>query len=235
MELVYKILASKCNFKAKLDMASLLDILEDLVTEELKRVNCDNITLNDVYNCMWVYTKNKVKVLRSPDWGEELRVTCKSVKANKIINYMQTNFYDKDNNLVISGLTELCVLDKTNFKFVRLEKIGFTCENEDVDTSYNIENITEFDSKSEFKVAAYMLDSSMHINNVKSFVQFLNTLSIDELGSLIDDGYELLIKYASQGKYQNTLTVNKKVIDNKYYYSVNNGQTPVILGQINKL
>ena len=61
--------SSECNFKAELSLNGIVDIVQDLITETLKGMGCDNITLRNNYQAMWVYTKNKIHLEKTVKWN----------------------------------------------------------------------------------------------------------------------------------------------------------------------
>ncbi len=209
--------SSECNFNAELSLNGIVDIVQDLITETLKEVGCDNITLRNNYHAMWVYTKNKIHVEKSVKWSEEITVECRSVKSNRLLNYMNTNFFNKDNEIIISSIVEMCVLDINSNRFIRLTDLPFNCNNQEMDPTFYFDEVT-YSNEKPFVVSPMMIDYSMHLNNTHSIHLFLESLNFDELKMIFSHSYDFIIRYNSQAHYLDKLVLKTEKKDNHFYF-----------------
>lgn len=219
--------SSECNFNAELSLNGIVDIVQDLITETLKEINCDNITLRNNYHAMWVYTKNKIHVEKSVKWCEEITVECKSVKSNRLLNYMITNFINKDNEVIISSIVEMCVLDINSYRFVRLTDLPFSYNNQEMDPTFDFEE-TSYSNETKFVVSPMMIDYSMHLNNTHSIHLFLDSLTLDELKMIFSHSYDFLIRYNSQAHYLDHLVLKTEKKNNHFYFSFEQENNKVV-------
>lgn len=211
--------SSECNFKAELSLSGIVDIVQDLITETTKEINCDNITLRNNYQAMWVYTKNKIHLEKTVKWGEEVTIECKSVKTNQLLNYMLTEFRNKDNQVVITSLVEMCVIDINNFHFIRLSKLPITFAKENLEIDFNFDSDVTYSKEISFVVSPMMIDYSLHLNNTQSIHFFLDHLTLEELDNIYSNRYDFIIKYSSQAHYQDKLLLKIENKNNHYYFS----------------
>ena len=168
---------------------------------------------------MRVFAHNKVHVDSRPYYNQTIRICCEIVKSNALFAYIRTIFINEEGKCIVTVLTELCAIDIVSFRFLRLTAINFPKVNQEIDTSYDFENIP-YDESVTREVLPSMLDSSMHLNNVKSISMYFDTFSLEELDSFYAHSYDFIIKYNAQGKYNDTLTLAKGKRDNIYGYEL---------------
>lgn len=214
MERLIHISATNCGFDWDFSLEFALAFMQDCVTELYGSLNMSNFDMREKYNAMWVFTKNKVKVLRRPRWNEDLVASCNIVKANRFICYTKTSIYDKDNNLVMEGVVECCVLDFVSHKMLKLTDLNIIPTNEECDTTYHFID-EEFPFVKKFKVTHLLTDSSYHLNNAKAIFPLVDSFSEDVLEKIYSKPFELGIKYQAQAMYNTTL---------KMYYKYNNDE-----------
>lgn len=219
MKVSRKIDSSDCYFEPKLSLTAILEFVQDYVCLELKEMGCDNITLREKYNCMWVFTKNRIDVSCLPSWDEEIQIVCKSVKANKLKNFIQTQFFNSNGDLLISSLLECCVIDVDSFSFVKLDAIPFKFTNEDVKVDMAISNIS-MTLAEELYVKPLMTDYSRHLNNTKTIDEFLNTFDIEEIRSILAQPFNFTIHYTAQARLGEKLSLFKGEAQNEYQYAI---------------
>jgi len=219
MELKTKILASDCGLNADVGLGNLLMLIQNYVTEDLEIMGCDNFVLKEKYHAMWVFTRHKIKLFSSIKWGQKIVARSRSVKSNRFLNYMLTEIYDANNNLLASSLLEMCAIDVTSFKMLKLTDFPFAFGKENIDSTYDIE-LGNFKESFNFKVTPSMLDYSKHMNNIKSVLVFLDSLSLEELQMIYDHGYEFQIFYKAQAMCGENLIMRKSFQDKRFTYVV---------------
>lgn len=219
MKIEKKITFSECNYRSFTPLEEILKISENMITQTLEEISLDNVSLKEKCHGMWVFTHNKVHVDSRPYYNQTIRICCEIVKSNALFAYIRTIFINEEGKCIVTVLTELCAIDIVSFRFLRLTAIDFPKVNQEIDTSYDFENIP-YDESVTREVLPSMLDSSMHLNNVKSISMYFDTFSLEELDSFYAHSYDFIIKYNAQGKYNDTLTLAKGKRDNIYGYEL---------------
>ncbi len=219
MEIKTKIFASDCGLNAEVGLENLLMLVQNYVTEELELMGCDNVVLREKYHAMWVFTRHKIKLFSPIKWGEKIVARSRSAKSNRLLNYMLTEIYDTNNKLLASSLLEMCVIDVTSFKMLKLTDLPFEFGKENIDSTYNIE-LGDFKDSFNFKVTPAMLDYSKHMNNIKSVLVFLDSLTLEEMQMIYENGYEFQIFYKAQAMCGEHLIMRKNFQDKRFTYVV---------------
>lgn len=68
--------ASMCDGATKLSPIAVFQLVEDAATELMGELRIDGITAMREYGAMWVFVKNRIHILRRPDWREEFHTRC---------------------------------------------------------------------------------------------------------------------------------------------------------------
>lgn len=214
-----KIHFSDCNYASIAPLETILKISEDMITAFLGELSLDNMTLRTKHHAMWVFTRNKAHVIKKPVYDQTLLLKCQIAKTNALFAYLKTEFYDESGVLLLDILTEICAIDIQTSRFLRLNSLAFPIVTSDIDTSYEFQDIV-YDEEMTRVVLPSMLDSSMHLNNVKSIPMYFDTFTLEELDAFYSRPYDFLIKYNSQGKYKEDLILHKGHKDNVYAFEL---------------
>lgn len=62
--------ASTSDSLANLSVIGIFQTVEDAVTELLGRLNADNITMKNMDNVIWVFVKNRIRILKNIVWNQ---------------------------------------------------------------------------------------------------------------------------------------------------------------------
>ncbi|MDE5566678.1 MAG: hypothetical protein K2I77_06795, partial [Anaeroplasmataceae bacterium] len=201
--------ASLVDYDLKITLYALTNIVQNAVTETLGSIQFDNINMKERYHAMWVFTKNKLTCHKRPVWNDEIKITCRVVKTTHLIAYMLVEIFNSDNELVVSSLVELCAIDVTSYRFVRLSNIDFITVDENIDNDYTLEQ-AEYEEFQNLKVKPMMIDFSKHLNNAQSIFIYLDSLEKEELDLIYSKPFTFTIKYANQAKLNEEIFLYKK-------------------------
>lgn len=221
MEFREKVRYSDCNVKAELSLPRILEIVENAVSDECGEKGSDNITLREQYRAMWVVTKNKCRVERTPRWNEAFTVRCRCVKSTRLVCYFLTEFVDGEGRTCVSSLMENCVIDLDTARFKKLDSIPCPHGDEGVEIDLKCAE-PEGTESVPFTVEPMMIDYSRHLNNVKSLQVYFNSFALEELETLFAPRYIFTIHYCAQAFYGERLTMHKGRSGSVYGFHVKN-------------
>ena len=71
-----KVGASITDSLANLSVIGIFQTVEDAVTELLGELKADNITMKKTDNSIWVFAKNRIKILKNIAWNEDFNTEC---------------------------------------------------------------------------------------------------------------------------------------------------------------
>ncbi len=217
MEIKKRIHASECDFELKTSLFALVNMIQNMATETLGEIKLDNVTLREKYNAMWVFTKNQFKCMRRPIWNEEVTLRSRRLKSNRLIYYMLIEMIDSHQEIILSDVLELCVLDRNTFRFKRLSEVGLDTVDCDIDIDYTIPSLT-YEPKCSVEVTPTMIDYSMHLNNAQSILIFLNHLTLEETTEMGKCPFKFTIHYRSQARLNEKMTLNLAKENGTYGY-----------------
>lgn len=215
------ITATQCGHDPAMSLEFIFGMVQDAVTMEFDSMGCDNTTLKREYNAMWVFSKNRIRVYRRPKWNETVNVYSRVVRSGRLAAYFQTDVRSQSNELLIESMLECCIIDRDNFRFVRLEKVPFVPASEEADTSFDFFTL-DAEYVYDFKVLSSITDMSHHMNNARALVPLLDSLSLIELDSLYSHSFEISIKYVSQAMYGTELSLYRGGKDDRFFFAYRN-------------
>lgn len=160
-----------------LSLLGAAEIIQDAVCMALGIIGCDNISLRDKYNSMWVFTKNKILLFNKLKWNEEYRVESYICKITKITIVFETIIYKKNNEVCYISKIEACSLDKETKRIKRIKDVGipldFVCDSSVL--SFDFDKYSQFNGEllRNVLVESTNLDMSMHCNNTE-YVRLLS-------------------------------------------------------------
>lgn len=76
-------------------------IVEDAVTEMMAKLKIDGLTVKKLYNAMWVFSKNRIKLLRELQWGEDYTVESFITAFSLVRLNIETAVKDKSGEIVV--------------------------------------------------------------------------------------------------------------------------------------
>ncbi|MFA6829147.1 MAG: acyl-ACP thioesterase domain-containing protein [Bacilli bacterium] len=216
----YKVEFSDCGMVPEMSLARIMEIVENKVSDLTKDIKCDNITLHDQYQLMWVFTKQKIVTLRSPKWNETITITCEILKTERIKNYFLTQMIDSSGKVIVRSILESCLLNCESFRITKLSTVNLLPKESDEDVSFDFLNENPLKQAFEFSVTPSMLDYSKHMNNTKGIIRFYDTLTIEEYQEINSKPYVFIIQYCSQAVIHEKLVINTLKEENNYFFEI---------------
>ncbi len=219
MEVQKRVHASDVDFERKMTLFAIANTAQNMITETLGLMGCDNVTLRMKYHSMWVFSKSKFICTRRPLWGELITLSCRSVMAKRLTNVMVVEFKDEENKKIIECYVETCVIDIDTFRFVKLTDIPFEYPKENIEVKFPMED-TVYDETFPVSVNASNIDYSMHLNNTQSILMYLGTLSTEDVHTIFTKPFVFTIKYNSQARLCDKIVLKRVNRDGIYGYAV---------------
>ena len=219
MEVKKRIHASEVDYEIKMTLFAVANTVQNMVTETLDLMGCDNVTLRTKYHSMWVFSKSKFVCIRLPVWGEWVTLRCKSVMAKHLTNVMSVEFIDGEGNVIIECFVEMCVIDIESFRFKKLSDIPFEYPPENIDVKFPIEEL-DYSETFPATVNAANIDYSIHLNNTQSILMYLSTLSTEDVHTIFGEPFVFTIKYNAQARLGDEIVLLRGKRDGLYGYAL---------------
>ncbi len=220
--------------KANLSIIGTFEIVEDALTELMGKLKIDGVTSQKIYNAMWVFTKNRIKILKSLAWNENYFVESfiSNISIAKI--NIETAIKNSVGEIVAYSKVELCALDMESGRIRKVATVG-------VDESMSIGNsqiqidFTRFEDVEMPKVESVVvrstnIDMCHHCNNVEYLRFLLNTYSVAELNR--NPIKEIEIGYANQSFEGDVLDIFKTQNQGKDILFIRKEDKPIIKCEI---
>ena len=221
---------------AKLSVMGLFGVVETAITEFMGTLKIDGVTLRRKYNAFWVFTKNRIKIFNSLDWGETFNAESfiSSISSAKMV--VDTAIKTLKGEIVAYSSCEMCVLDIAKGRIRRTSTVGID-ENFVVEQAQMPVDFTKIDDVNlpiveTVTVRSTNIDFCQHCNNVEYLRFLLNTYSVEQLVSR--PIREIQVCYVNQSYEGNTLTVHKQSTDNCDTLSINKDDCTIIKCEIIK-
>ena len=221
---------------AKLSTLAVFQLVENAVTEGMAAQHIDGLTIKRLYNAFWVFAKNKVKILKTADWGDTLTIESFVSGISAVKLNVDTALKNADGQIVAYSRCEMCPLDATTGRIVRTSAVGvdekIVAEPALVDISFDKLDCDELPMVEEVTVRSTNIDCWQHANNVEYLRFIFNTYSVTEL--LARPIRELEVNYVSQSFEQDTLSIHKRASNNCDLFAITKSSTPVLKCKITR-
>lgn len=226
--------ASLTDFSGELSIFGALRIMEDAITEFMGDLKIDGLTSKRLYNAVWVFTKTKMKFLKSITWDKDYTVSCFFSKiANATMN-IDVAIKNAEGNLCVYSRTEICALDATTGRIRKVSTVGV---DESITTEPSLCEIlfTKIDAedppvKEQVKIGYTNIDFVGHTNNLEYVRFMLNTYSVKEIAER--PIREMQIVYMNQSFEGDTLTLHKGNFDGKDIFVIKKDDKNVVKSEI---
>lgn len=219
---------------ARLSVLGVCGIVVDAVTEMMGALKIDGITVKKQYNAMWVFTKNRVKILKVLQWGDAYSVESFITAFSLVKMYVETAIKNPSGEIVAYSKIELCALNLTTGRIVKTSEVGLNETFVKEPSLMNVEytkfsdgNLSLIDSVA---VRSSNIDFSRHTNNVEYVRLLLNTYSVEEI--LTNPIKEIEICYISQSFENDVLRIYKSADGNKDILMIEKDNKPIIKCEI---
>lgn len=199
--------ASMVDNNAVLRIDKLFDIIMVMVTEYLKQYNMDNVALKKNFNAAWLITKVLFKINKLPNWGNNIKLKSHVILKRPAKIILETIAMDENNNVLFSGIDEMCPINLERRKIIRLSDINYdpiildSITNESFN-NFSLDNLKLIDT---INVKYNDIDFTNHTNNV-SYIRFIT----NELGLDFFNNYEikkLEAKYLNESRINDELNI----------------------------
>ena len=215
---------SNCDRKVNLSVLNSLFLIQDMMTEYFGFLKSDNIILKKENNAIWVLTKIKVHFNKYPTWRDVIEGTVFTTGIKPIRLETETQFQDKDKNILFYANQEICVIDLTDRKIRKINTVNYPTGvqikegiNKEKYLRLNTE-FTEADKVYEQKIHSTDIDFSYHTNNVSYVKYILNSLNSDFIDSHKITDFE--VHYINESKEGQKLSIYKKIKDNEIEFLI---------------
>ena len=167
---------SQCDPEVKLSVISVLELIEDGLTELLGSMHIDGVTAMREYGAMWVISKNTIRIRRCPEWLEEFSFRCFISKHSQLRLFIDFEAIDKNGEPLFSARVEICALDLETGRIRRPDSLGFRIEMEHPQPLEGLDffrfSKTAPQKQESVTVRTMNLDYCGHCNNVE-YVKFI--------------------------------------------------------------
>lgn len=180
-----KVGASITDPLANLSVIGIFQIVEDAVTELLGGLAFDNITMKKKYNSVWVFAKNRVKILENMGWNEDFHTISfiSSIKGATV--NVDVAIKNKSEKLCVYSRIELCVLDLRTEKIKKISVLGIddkmVVEKPEINMAFTKFHKGELPENGTVQVKYTNIDFSRHTNNIEYIRFMLDTYTVQEL------------------------------------------------------
>ena len=208
---------TNCDRKISLSLLDSFYLIQDMMTEYFGFLKSDNIILKRENNALWVLTKTKVHFNNLPVWRDVVEGTVFTTNIKPIRVGTETQFKDKDDNILFYANQETCAIDLDNRKIKKISTVNYPKDLqiiEGINKEKYLKLNDEFtidDKVSEQIVHSTDIDFSYHTNNVAYIRFILNSLGSEFLDNCKVTDFE--IHYINETKEGQKLEIYRKLRD----------------------
>ena len=208
---------TNCDRKISLSLLDSFYLIQDMMTEYFGFLKSDNIILKRENNSIWVLTKTKVHFNNLPVWRDVVEGTVFTTNIKPIRVGTETQFKDKDDNILFYANQETCAIDLDNRKIKKISTVNYPKDLqiiEGINKEKYLKLNDEFtidDKVSEQIVHSTDIDFSYHTNNVAYIRFILNSLGSEFLDNCKVTDFE--IHYINETKEGQKLEIYRKLRD----------------------
>ncbi len=212
-----KVGASITDSMANLSVIGMFQTVEDAVTELLGELKADNMTMKKEYNTVWVFTRNRIKILKNIAWNEDFYTACFISSITRATVNVDIAIKNQSEELCVYSRVELCALDLQTERIKRISAVGIADrimqEKPETDIAFTRFDRGELPEYGQVQVKYTNIDFSRHTNNIEYIRFMLNTYSVRELETRPVKEMEIL--YTNQSFEGDVLTLRRSSLDGK--------------------
>ena len=214
--------SSACDGHCLLSDISVLQLVEDQITEFFGELGIDNIAVRGQYGAFWVFVKNRIELYRRPAWREAFTVSSRLGLRRAAKACVDTVARDEAGQPLFASRVEMCLLDGQSGSIMRLDDIGMTKDTseDEIVPPLSFERFPKPETQllEKVRVRTSNLDMSRHTNNVEYLRFIINTMSPAALDSEQLHGMEL--HYGAQSYADETLDIRTAPAENGRLYVI---------------
>ena len=183
--MIYKksiiISGSHCGANAELSIVGTFSVIQDSVTELMGSLKIDGITAQKKYGEMWVFSKNKIKIIKNTFWGDVVSVESYISNISIARFCVTTLIKDTANDVICYAKTEVCGIDLKTGQIRKVETIGIKKEwAENIDSEKAKIDFSKLKYIPHEKIASEIVKSTNidfchHTNNVE-YIRILSNM-----------------------------------------------------------
>lgn len=206
-----------------LQFKAILDFFQDIAGVHAERLNMGFEEMKEK-GYYWVLVKTRFTKLNEPKPSSRIRVKTWPHPKGRIDFIRDYEIYD-DNNLLVKGSSQWCIIDVNTRKIARTDMISYP--NECSDESVYNERLSGIKPIMENKLFSYQvflcdLDHNEHMNNSKYGDIVTNSLSLDELKNVKECQFD----YLHEAKLNDIIDVYKNYVEDGIIISGAIGNVP---------
>lgn len=227
--------ASITDSLANLSVIGIFQIVEDAVTELMGAHKADNITMKSTDNAVWVFLKNRIRILKNIAWNEDFHTVSFISSITRVAVDVDVAIKNQAEELCAYSRVKLCPLDLQTEKIKRIAEIGaledgIAPEDPETDIAFNRFGGEELPENSRVQVKYTNIDFSRHTNNIEYIRFMLNTYSVQELET--KPIKEMEIVYENQSFENDVLTIYRGSFAEKDMFVLQKGDQGIVRGEI---
>lgn len=222
------------DVNTNLSIIGTFQIIEDALTELMGKLKIDGLTAKKLYNAMWVFTKNRVKFLKTLAWGENYTVESFVSLTSLVKINIDTEILNSNGEIVAYSKVELCALDLQTGRIRKTSTVGVDETVEPVNSKLQID-FAKFEENNMQKVESVSvrstnIDFCNHCNNVEYVRFLLNTYTVSKLTQ--NPIKEMELNFVNQAFEGDVLDIFKSQNNNKDYLLISKNDKPIIKCEI---
>lgn len=228
-----RVSASISDAQANLSVLGIFQIVQDAVTEMMGKLKIDGISARELYDAVWVFTRNRTKLLKTLPWNDDLFTVNAFVSSiTRATISIDVSIRDCNGQPVAYSRIEMCPLDLSTMRIRRVETVGVTdkaiIEQAEIDITF-----TKFDCDAdmlapvdEVCVRSTNIDMSQHTNNVEYIRFILNTYTVNQLKDMRIR--EMEVRYVNQSYEHDILNIYKQSEQNKDLFLLKSSDKDIV-------
>lgn len=220
-----KVSMSMCDTLGNLSLSGCVNLIQNAVASALGEVDCDNHTLKEKYNAMWVFVRNKVKFFKKLRWNEEFQTESFISSFTKITVIVDILIRNQCGEMVFYAQLEVCPLDCSTHKIRRNTSVGIEADTLVSPSEMKLDLLKYTENTGiwikEVTVESQNIDYSKHTNNAEYMRFVLNTFTVSELEHR--EVSELDIQYIKESKEGDYLAIYKNEFEKRDSFQIMRG------------
>ena len=205
----FKIASYQMNEKGEATLTSLAGFFQEIAGNH---ANANGFGFKQMIKNghIWVLTRLRIEIQKSPVWGEEINVSTWVVNREKFFSRRDFQIYSKNNELMVSASSGWMLLDLATKRPKLVDSIEMDIPMHPSKLAINgefskIETVNSIETKTDYLVRYSDLDLYNHLNNVMYTRILLDSYSYKWRKSKVPKSFE--INYLAEAVYADDLEI----------------------------
>lgn len=198
-----------------MNIEAILSFFQDAASLHAENLGIGYLPLKEK-NCYWVLTKTRLTKIADPKAYDQIKVNTWPLEKGKVNFLREYEIYDSNDDLIVKGESQWCLIDATTRKIVRADIINYPgeCLSKTVyeDKILSIKPMKE-NLVLKHQVMLSEIDHNMHMNNTKYGKLIYDCLTIEEVKNFKDCS----LQYLHEARLDDIIDVYKIVTDKNIY------------------